>query len=186
MRLTQLRSSRPPGANAKLREIMTSTEAIAFVRRHGMVLESAHGPAPNFTEAVAGESIRGNWWSHPRGGEIFELTRAIRNSNEVLICRAVNGKITFVHQRLWPALVRLARRFPRKHLAQVRELHTRSGHHAVKEIPFPKWVPMFVRKIAADLSESEALLALGRAAETGTRDLQPKQRVRRTSVGGRR
>lgn len=140
---------------------MTVREAMAFVRRHGVVLESARGPVPSLAEAIAGAPIRGSWWSHPRADEIFELTRAVRDSSQVLVCRMVNGKITFVHQRLWPALVRASGRFPRKHLAQVRESHTTSGSHTLKEIPFSKWVPASVRKTAAELSESAAILALG-------------------------
>jgi hypothetical protein len=40
---------------------MSPKEAIAFVKRHGIVLESARGPVPSLAEAVAGEPIRGSW-----------------------------------------------------------------------------------------------------------------------------
>jgi len=36
---------------------MTATEAIAFVRQHGVVLVSAKGGVPRLTEAIAGEPI---------------------------------------------------------------------------------------------------------------------------------
>ena len=36
---------------------MTGTEALAFVRRYGVVLASAKGPVPNVVEAIA-ESAR--------------------------------------------------------------------------------------------------------------------------------
>lgn len=144
---------------------MTTREAIAFVRRHGVVLESARGPVPSLAEAIAGAPIRGSWWCHARGEEIFELTRAVRDSDQVLVCRLVNGKITFVHQRLWPALVRASGHFPRKNLAQLCESHTASGRHTLEEVPFPTWVPASLRKTAAGLSEPKALLALGRVLD---------------------
>ena len=87
---------------------MTPSQAAAFVRKHGIVLESAVGPVPSIAAAIAGEAIRGSWWAHPRSHEIFELTRGIRNRDDILVCRLVGGKVTFVHRRLWPALVRAA------------------------------------------------------------------------------
>ena len=140
---------------------MTLRQAAAFVRKHGVVLESAAGPVPSLAVDIAGGPIRGSWWSHPRSHEIFEITQAIRGSQDVLVCRLVNGKVTFVHRRLWPALVRAAKRFPRKQLAQVREVHTGSGRHVVKEVAFPKWVPAEVKAEASQLSEEEAVRELG-------------------------
>lgn len=77
------------------------------------------------------------------------------------MCRLVDGKITYVHRRLWPALVRAAKRFSKKQLAQVHEVHTASGRHVTKEFPFPKWVPSDTVAEASRLSEEEALRDLG-------------------------
>jgi hypothetical protein len=140
---------------------VTPRQAAAFVRKHGIVLESGAGAVPSLAAAIAGGAIRGSWWSHPRSHEIFELTQAIRARDEILVCRLVNGKVTFVHRRLWPALVRAARRFPRKHLAQIHEVHTASGRHVTKEIPFPRWVPSEVAADALRLLEADALRKLG-------------------------
>jgi hypothetical protein len=138
---------------------MTLRQALAFIRQHGVVLEAAHGPVPSVAEAIAGEPVRGNWWAHRKSREIFALTRAIRDSNDVLVCRLIDGKITFVHRRLWPALVRAAGRLPSRHLAQLREVHTTSGRHVTTETPFPDWVPSSVRAGARHLSEESALAA---------------------------
>ncbi len=140
---------------------MTLRQAAAFVRKHGVVLESATGPVPSLAVAIAGGPISGSWWSHPRSREIFEITQTIRSSEDVLVCRLVNGKVTFVHRRLWPALVRAAKRFPRKQLAQVHEVHTDSGRHVAREVAFPKWVPAEVTAEASQLSEEEAVRELG-------------------------
>jgi hypothetical protein len=139
---------------------VTPRQALWFVREHGVVLEAARGPVPSLAEAIAGEPIRGSWWSHPRSAEIFELTRAVRDSEDVLVCRLVEGKVTYVHRRLWPAVVRAAKRFPRKSLAQVREVHAATGRHVTKTVAFPKWVPVDVAGEAAHLGEPEALSAL--------------------------
>ncbi len=101
------------------------------------MLESGTGPVPSLAEAVAGGPIRGSWWGHARGREIFAVTRAVRDCPDVLVCRLVDGKITYVHRRLWPALVRLAKRFPLAHVSQIRESHTDSGEHVTQEIRFP-------------------------------------------------
>ena len=140
---------------------MKAEQAIDFVKKHGVVLESAAGPVPSLAEEVTGERPRGSWWSHPKGREIFALTRSVRDCDDVLVCRAIGGKVTYVHRRLWPALVRAAEHFAPERLAKVREVHTGTGHHATEETPFPDWVPEEVAAEARRLSIEEALPSLG-------------------------
>ena len=146
---------------------MTPRGALAFVRRHGVVLESARGPVPNLAAAVVGRPIRGNWWSHPRGKEIFWLTRAVRDSRDVLVCRVVGGKVTYVHRRLWPALVKVAAAFPRKHLAAFREVHTARGEHELQLVQFPRWVSDVTKRQARRLTPAAARKTLGPWAAPG-------------------
>lgn len=146
---------------------MNAKEALAFVREHGVVLAAAKGPVPRLTEAIIDESIKGSWWAHPKSQQIFRVLQAVTDSEDVLVCRLVNGKVTFVHRRLWPALVRLAKRFPSGWIAQVREEHTGSGRHITRDVPFPKWVPAEVIEDAKRISEKEALAALGAWALSG-------------------
>src|SRR3990172_13285839 len=82
---------------------MTPKEALAFVKTNGVVLESGRGSVPSLAEAVACGPIRGSWWAHPKGNDIFLCSRAVRQSPDVLVCRLVGGKVTYVHRRLWPA-----------------------------------------------------------------------------------
>lgn len=126
------------------------------MRREGLVLQAARGRVPSLAEFVAGERIQGSWWGHPKGREIFRAAGHVIESGEVLVCRLVDGKITYVHRRLWPALVRLAARLPHDGLAQVAEEHTPSGQHRRHVTPFPNWVPPEVAAAAARLSEEEA------------------------------
>ena len=65
---------------AEPKQAVTPDAALAFVRRHGVVLASGKGPVPNIAEAVAGEPIRGSWWSHARGRDIFRVLGALGDS----------------------------------------------------------------------------------------------------------
>jgi hypothetical protein len=140
---------------------MTVDQAMAFIRDHGVVLESARGPVPRMAEIIAGETIEGSWWAHPKGHAIFAVFAKIKASPDILVCRLLDGKITYVHRRLWPAIVRLAERFGAANLAQVHDEHTSAGHHVSRRVPFPKWVPADVIAAARGLDERQALAALG-------------------------
>jgi hypothetical protein len=153
---------------------VTPKEALAFVEHHGVVLQAARGPVPSLAEAIAGGRIRGSWWGHPKGKEIFRTAGMISDSPEVLVCKLVDGKVTYVHRRLWAALVKLAGRFRKEQLARVWEEHTAGGAHRSRRVRFPDWVPLeSMREAKAmSVSEAEAVLApwlalgVGRARAT--------------------
>jgi hypothetical protein len=130
---------------------------MARLRRGGVLLQSARGPVPNVAELVAGEQIRGSWWSHPRSHEIFEAINRLRSSPAVVAMRLIDGKITLVHRRIWPVLVRLADRFPPSALDAIDEEHTASGAHRTIVTPFPTWVPADALNESAVLGELDAL-----------------------------
>lgn len=140
---------------------MTASQAIAFVKANGVVLESARGPAPSLATAIAGEPIRGSWWKHGKASQIFRFSRAVRDSKEVLVCRLLGGKVTYLHRRLWPALVRLHDQFEPKYLSAIREIHTPQGKHKIIAVAFPEWVPKIVAVEAANLSARKAAEMLG-------------------------
>src|ERR1700685_4262083 len=114
---------------------------MAFVRRHGMVLVSAKGPVPRLTDAIAGETIKGSWWAHSKSHQIYSVLQILEGSPDILVCRFIAGRVTFVHRRLWPAIVKLAGHFHPEQLAQVRQEHTASGRHVNHLTAYPKWVP---------------------------------------------
>lgn len=135
---------------------MTPKQGLAFVRRHGIVLQAARGPVPSLAETIAGGPIRGSWWAHSKGKEIYRIANAISESDDVLVCRLVEGKVTYVHRRLWPALVKLSARFPKARLAKIWNEHTDAGAHRSMSLAFPTWVPEDVTKAAAALSQRDA------------------------------
>src|ERR1700730_5528556 len=108
-----------------------------------MVLQSAHGPVPNLAEFA--------------GGEIFAVLNHVLASSDVVATRLIDGKVTLIHRRLWPALVRVADRFALTRLAAIDEEHTATGAHRRVETPFPDWVPAEDLAAAANLTVDEAL-----------------------------
>ena len=148
---------------------MTGDEALRFIEQHGVVLEAARGPVPSLADAALGAERRGSWWGHPQGKAFFWLTRQVRTSKNILVCRLVDGKITYVHRRVWPALVRLAPTIEAARLAAIHEVHTALGAHRVQRTAFSKWVRPDVRAEAALLSEADALAQIGPLARLASR-----------------
>ena len=139
----------------RVQRLHTTEAALSFVKENGVVLESAHGRVPTFADFVAGERVA-RWWSHPKSRTIFALTRALRDSPDVLTCRLIDHKVTYVHRRLWPALVKLAGEFDEGDLAAIREEHSASGKHQMVVTRFPEWVPAEVFAQAKRLTAAKA------------------------------
>jgi len=144
-----------PAAERGTQPTLTPRQALAFVRRHGVVLESARGLEPSLAATVAGEPISGSWWSHRLSHEIYACTDRMRHSPAILTC-TVATRLTYVHRRLWPAFVRLADRFPTGALDRVVEIHTPSGRHRRQDVAFPQWVPADVMTRAESMSQDAA------------------------------
>lgn len=139
---------------------MTPDEARDFVAKEGIVLESARRGPPNLADGIAGEPIRGSWWGHQAGKAIYHAAGAVRDDPDVLVCRLVDQRITYVHRRLWPALVRLADVLGVDRLSEVRSEHGSDGAHRTIETPYPGWVPDDVAAEAEKLEEGSARSAL--------------------------
>jgi hypothetical protein len=139
----------------------TPEQALAFVHTHGIVLVSAKGPVPRMTEAIAGEPIKGSWWGHPAGKQIFAILEVVTASPEVLVCRLVDGKLTLVHRRLWPLLASVAARLAPERIARVTQQHSASGRHISTDTPYPDWVPADVLDAArgADAAQAHTIFA---------------------------
>jgi hypothetical protein len=136
-------------------------DSVAFIARHGIVLASAKGPVSNIAEAVAGEIIRGSWWAHKKGKEIFNALASAGDSSDVLCFRLIDRKVTYVDRRLWPALVRLADEIGAERLTAIAQKHTVSGAHRIVATPFPNWVRADIAAAAKRLSAEDARTQLG-------------------------
>ncbi len=79
----------------------TAASLSALVRAQGIISERA------LVDAAAGERLHGSWWGHPAGHAIFRALEGLREDADVFLCKLLDGKQTYVHRRLWPALLRL-------------------------------------------------------------------------------
>ena len=136
---------------------------LAFVKKHGVVLASARGPVPSVAEAVAGQPIVGSWWAHPKGKAIFAALSELDDSEDVRCFKLVDGKVTFVHRRVWPALARLASGgvIDAGRVASIQQEHMPTGEHRNVVTPFPDWVPDDVARAATTLTIDDARAQLG-------------------------
>lgn len=140
---------------------MDARAALDFVGSRGVVLVAAKGPVPRLTEVIAGEPIVGSWWGHPKGHEIYAVLNEVMASSDVLVCRVVGDKVTLVHRRLWPSLVRAATHLGVERLARVEQEHTPAGHHVNREIPFPQWADEDTMSAGASMTLEDAVEQLG-------------------------
>lgn len=122
------------------------------------MLASAKGPVPSVAEAVAGEPIVGSWWAHKKGKAIFAALCEIDDSPDVRCFKLVDGKVTFAHRRVWPALVRLGTEgvIASEQLSAVQQEHMPTGEHRNIVTPFPDWVDDATQAAAAKLAPERA------------------------------
>jgi hypothetical protein len=78
------------------------------LRRYG-VLPFTDTRAPSLVSIVAGAPVAGSWWGHPAGQRIYTVGEALDDDPDVLALKLWRGKVTLIHRRLWPALVKIGR-----------------------------------------------------------------------------
>lgn len=85
-----------------------ATRALAALRTHGLLLLT-DARLPSLVTLIAGGPVKGSWWGHPAGGAIFNTASELEDHADVDGAKLVAGKATFVHRRLFPALLAVAR-----------------------------------------------------------------------------
>ena len=78
--------------------------ALREVERCGLLM-LADAKLSSLTTLIAGEPVRGSWWSHPRGKAIFAVSSALAEHDDVVALKLVASKVTFIHRKLWPSLL---------------------------------------------------------------------------------
>ncbi len=63
---------------------------------------------PNVVGLVAGPKVKGSWWGHERGHEIFGVLKQLEAHPDTLTTRLVSGKVTYLHRRHWPEFLSVA------------------------------------------------------------------------------
>jgi hypothetical protein len=141
-------------------------ETLAWIEDQGVVLQSARGPVPNVAQFIAGEPIRGSWWGHPAGKEIFAILNIVDDSPDVVSTRLINHKVTLLHARIWPSVVRVSEQLGASRLASIHSEHTSNGSHRSFEVDFPFWVPLATIRAGEALSVDEAFAQLPECLRT--------------------
>ncbi len=89
---------------------MTPEETIAYqevwqtLEHYGLLLE-ADAQLPSLASIVAGEPVRGSWWGHAQGHAIYHVAEDLYEHADVIAVKLIAGKITYIHRRLWAALL---------------------------------------------------------------------------------
>ncbi len=63
---------------------------------------------PSVVGLVAGPNVKGSWWGHQKGHEIFRYLERLEAHPDALVTRLVTGKVTYLHRRLWPDFLSVA------------------------------------------------------------------------------
>lgn len=88
------------------------------LQQYGLLLEHDK-ELPSVTSIVAGEPIAGSWWGHRLGHQIYALIGELERRSGKLSAKIIDGKVTYVHDRLWPAFLSVAQADARERLAKV-------------------------------------------------------------------
>ena len=143
---------------------------MTWIREHGVVLQSARGPVPNVAQFIAGEPIRGSWWGHSAGKEIYAILNVLEESPDIVATRLIDDKVTLLHARVWPSVVRVSAFLAADRLAAIHSEHTASGAHRSFEVDFPHWVPVEVLRAAERMDIEEAYAILPQCLRTNDAD----------------
>jgi len=86
---------------------METAMLLENLQTYGLLLQ--HDKAlPSLSTLVAGAPVHGSWWAHAQAHTIYALLNTLAEHPDVLTVKLLLGKATFVHRRLWPALLAVA------------------------------------------------------------------------------
>ncbi len=138
----------------RVKELAEFQQIMEELQSSGLLLES-DSILPSVAGLVAHEPIRGSWWGHPRGHDIFRATEQLAAQPDVIACKLVSGKVTYVHRSLWPAL---ARELEKRLLVYSEEIHTETGAHAKVLETWESWaerIGLARRKTTAEQAKEQ-------------------------------
>ena len=90
----------PRAQRATLDAVEGELDRIGLLLQHDAEL-------PSVTALLAGAPIAGSWWGHPLGNELYALLTEFEQGAGALALKLVNGKVTYLAERLWPAALAL-------------------------------------------------------------------------------
>jgi hypothetical protein len=82
----------------------SSLEVLSALERWGLLLRQDKR-LPSVVTLLAGEPLSSSWWAHPDSRRMFRVLTALAEHPDVLATKLLLAKDTFVHRKLWPALL---------------------------------------------------------------------------------
>lgn len=70
------------------------------LKRVGFLMET-DACLPSVSGLIAGEVVRGSWWSHKAAQTIFSTLGQLEDHRDVIFTKIISGKVTLVHRKLW-------------------------------------------------------------------------------------
>jgi len=83
-------------------------QAVFKVLKTSGVLVESDPSILSLVTIIVGEPIHGSWWGHPKGNLIYEIENRLVRHRDVLLTKLISGKTTFIHRKLWPAILSIA------------------------------------------------------------------------------
>jgi hypothetical protein len=80
---------------------------LAHLSEHGLLLQQDKRLA-SVIGVIVGGPLVSSWWGHPRGRRIFRCLEQLLKHPDVLLTRLIGGKVTYLHRKLWPAILSVA------------------------------------------------------------------------------
>jgi hypothetical protein len=143
------------------------------VRRFGL-LPFSDRESPSLVSIVAGGPVSGSWWGHPAGGLIYQVGEGVDSDPDIVVVKLWRGKLTLIHRRLWPALIKIGRArsaWQTSGLSDVASelLDMVELEHSVRSDHLPEDFPMGSQGFRPALRNLEQrLLVLTRSVHTNT------------------
>jgi hypothetical protein len=93
--------ARPPETDRATQRVLAELE------RRGLLLQSGN-EHPSVVSLIAGGSVRGSWWTHPKANLIYWVCQDLAADPRVTEARLLGGKVTHVWRTRWPDLCAVA------------------------------------------------------------------------------
>src|SRR6186713_2465454 len=84
-----------------------TSRVLAELERRELLLQAGREFA-SLANIVAGESIAGSWWAHPKSNLIYWVCQDLDAHPRVAEARLLAGKVTHVWDTLWPHVAAIA------------------------------------------------------------------------------
>jgi hypothetical protein len=88
--------------------VKSSKDARAVLEREGVLMLTPIAGLTSIVESIAKGKVKGSWWGHPAGKQIFRVASELEDMDGVWVIKLVDGKTTFVDRTLHPAIYRIA------------------------------------------------------------------------------